>query len=58
VFGSAMAILLQGKELKLFHVVGYVLVLAGVIIASRQRRRRPENGRARRFAGVPCPRSA
>jgi drug/metabolite transporter (DMT)-like permease len=36
VFGSAMAIVLLGEELKLFHVVGYVLVLAGVIIASRQ----------------------
>ena len=36
VFGSAMAILLLGEELKLFHVIGYVLVLAGVIIASRQ----------------------
>jgi uncharacterized membrane protein len=36
VFGSAMAILLLGEELKLFHVVGYVLMLAGVIIASRQ----------------------
>jgi drug/metabolite transporter (DMT)-like permease len=58
VFGSAMAILLLGKELKLFHVIGYVLVLAGVTIAQGRRRRRPENGRARRFAGVPCPRSA
>jgi uncharacterized membrane protein len=36
VFGSAMAIVLLGEELKLFHVVGYVLVLAGVITASRQ----------------------
>jgi drug/metabolite transporter (DMT)-like permease len=36
VFGSAMAIVLLGEELRLFHVVGYVLVLAGVIIASRQ----------------------
>ena len=36
VFGSAMAILLLGEELRLFHVIGYVLVLAGVIIASRQ----------------------
>ena len=36
VFGSAMAIVLLGEELKLFHVVGYALVLAGVIIASRQ----------------------
>ena len=36
VFGSAMAILLLGEELKLFHVMGYALVLAGVIIASRQ----------------------
>ncbi len=36
VFGSAMAIVLLGEQLKLFHVIGYVLVLAGVIIASRQ----------------------
>ena len=36
VFGSAMAIVLLGEELKLFHVIGYALVLAGVVIASRQ----------------------
>jgi drug/metabolite transporter (DMT)-like permease len=36
VFGSAMAILLLGERLKLFHLVGYALVLAGIIIASRQ----------------------
>ena len=36
VFGSAMAILLLGEELRLFHLIGYLLVLAGVIIASRQ----------------------
>ncbi|WP_407178481.1 DMT family transporter [Bradyrhizobium sp. STM 3562] len=36
VFGSAMAILLLGESLRLFHLVGYALVLAGVIIASRQ----------------------
>jgi drug/metabolite transporter (DMT)-like permease len=36
VFGSAMAILLLGEALRLFHLAGYVLVLAGVIIASRQ----------------------
>jgi drug/metabolite transporter (DMT)-like permease len=36
VFGSAMAILLLGEAPKLFHLVGYLLVLAGVIIASRQ----------------------
>jgi drug/metabolite transporter (DMT)-like permease len=36
VFGSAMAILLLGEELRLFHLIGYVLVLAGVVIASRQ----------------------
>jgi drug/metabolite transporter (DMT)-like permease len=42
VFGSAMAILLLGEKLQLFHVIGYVLVLAGVIIASRQGRRRPD----------------
>jgi drug/metabolite transporter (DMT)-like permease len=36
VFGSAMAILLLGEEPRLFHLAGYVLVLAGVVIASRQ----------------------
>ena len=36
VFGSAMAILLLGEQPRLFHLTGYVLVLAGVIIASRQ----------------------
>jgi drug/metabolite transporter (DMT)-like permease len=36
VFGSVLAILLLGEELKPFHLVGYALVLAGVIIASQQ----------------------
>ena len=36
VFGSVMAIALLGEALKPFHVIGYVLVLAGVVIASRQ----------------------
>jgi drug/metabolite transporter (DMT)-like permease len=36
VFGSAMAILLLGEKLQPFHLIGYALVLAGVIIASRQ----------------------
>jgi drug/metabolite transporter (DMT)-like permease len=36
VFGSAMAILLLGEQLRLFHGVGYALVLAGVVIASRR----------------------
>jgi drug/metabolite transporter (DMT)-like permease len=39
VFGSAMAILLLGERLQLFHLIGYALVLAGVVIASRQARR-------------------
>ena len=36
VFGSAMAILLLGEQPRLYHLVGYLLVLAGVVIASRQ----------------------
>jgi drug/metabolite transporter (DMT)-like permease len=36
VFGSVMAIALLGEKPQLFHLVGYVLVLSGVIIASRQ----------------------
>lgn len=35
VFGSALAILLLGEQPQLFHLVGYALVLAGVITASR-----------------------
>ena len=36
VFGSAMAILMLGEQPRLFHLTGYLLVLAGVVIASRQ----------------------
>src|SRR6201989_1368049 len=36
VFGSAMAILLLGEQLRPFHLAGYALVLAGVVTASRQ----------------------
>jgi len=36
VFGSAMAITLLGEALQPFHLIGYALVLAGVIIASRR----------------------
>ena len=39
VFGSAMAILLLGEQPRLFHLAGYLLVLAGVIIASGRGRR-------------------
>jgi drug/metabolite transporter (DMT)-like permease len=41
VFGSAMAILLLGEALQPFHLIGYALVLAGVIIASRQASTKP-----------------
>jgi drug/metabolite transporter (DMT)-like permease len=36
VFGSAMAIVFLGEQLQLFHLVGYALVLSGVIVASRR----------------------
>src|SRR4029077_8570683 len=54
VFGSAMAILLLGEELRVFHLIGYTLVLAGVVIDSRQQgasvgpRRPPCRGQAAR----------
>ena len=35
-FGSGMAILLLGEQLRLYHLAGYALVLAGVVIASRR----------------------
>ena len=36
VFGSVMAILLLGEEPQLFHLAGYIMVLAGIVIASRK----------------------
>ena len=36
VFGSARAIILLGEGLRPFHLIGYALVLAGVVIASRR----------------------
>ena len=41
VFGSAMAILFLGEQPRLFHLVGYAMVLAGIFIASRQRSAAP-----------------
>jgi drug/metabolite transporter (DMT)-like permease len=35
VFGSVMAILLLGEEPRLFHLAGYIMVLAGIVTASR-----------------------
>ena len=36
VFGSVMAIAFLGERLQLFHLIGYALVLAGVVTASRK----------------------
>jgi drug/metabolite transporter (DMT)-like permease len=36
VFGAALAILFLGERMQLFHVVGFVLVLAGVYFAARK----------------------
>ena len=36
VFGSALAICLLGEEPRLFHLIGYALVLSGVFIAARK----------------------
>ncbi len=36
VFGAAMAIFLLGERLQLFHVIGFVLVIAGVVVAARK----------------------
>ncbi|WP_316159074.1 MULTISPECIES: DMT family transporter [unclassified Bradyrhizobium] len=43
-FGSVLAILLLGEELRPFHLMGYALVIAGVIIASRVPIRPPGTG--------------
>ncbi|MGA8315082.1 MAG: EamA/RhaT family transporter, partial [Bradyrhizobium sp.] len=34
--GSVMAIVLLGEQPQLFHLAGYLMVLAGVVIASRK----------------------
>lgn len=36
VFGSALAIVLLGERLQLFHLAGYALVLTGIFIAARR----------------------
>jgi drug/metabolite transporter (DMT)-like permease len=36
VFGSVMAILLLGEEPRVFHLAGYMMVFAGIVIASRK----------------------
>ncbi|RYX93908.1 MAG: DMT family transporter [Bradyrhizobiaceae bacterium] len=36
VFGSVMAIVFLGEQPRLFHLAGYVLVISGVVIASRR----------------------
>jgi drug/metabolite transporter (DMT)-like permease len=36
VFGSVMAIVFLGERAQLFHVIGFVLVLTGVFVASRK----------------------
>jgi drug/metabolite transporter (DMT)-like permease len=48
VFGSVIAILALGEEPRLFHAVGFGLVLAGVFVATRKRvsGRQPEDGSA------------
>lgn len=38
VFGSMMAIGLLGEKIQPFHLVGYVLVFAGVVISARKPR--------------------
>ncbi len=40
VFGSGLAILVLGEEFQLFHLVGMVLILAGVYLAAGKRRDR------------------
>jgi drug/metabolite transporter (DMT)-like permease len=36
VFGAAMAIVFLGERLQAFHIIGFVLVLSGVFVASRK----------------------
>jgi drug/metabolite transporter (DMT)-like permease len=40
-FGSVIAILFLGEELKAYHAFGYVLVIAGILLATRKARVQP-----------------
>ncbi len=35
-FGSALAILVLGERLQMFHVLGYALVLCGIAVATKR----------------------
>ncbi|UZE48193.1 DMT family transporter [Rhodopseudomonas sp. P2A-2r] len=48
VFGSAMAIFFLGETMHLFHIVGYALVLCGIVVAARK----PKPAIAAASAGV------
>lgn len=48
VFGSAMAIFFLGETMHLFHIVGYALVLSGIVVAARK----PKPAVATASAGV------
>ncbi|MGO9701097.1 MAG: DMT family transporter [Xanthobacteraceae bacterium] len=37
VFGSVMAILLLGEHFEIYHAIGYLLVFAGITVATRKR---------------------
>lgn len=37
VFGSVMAIVFLGEKPELFHLIGYIMVIAGIVIASRRK---------------------
>ncbi len=41
VFGSVMAIVFLGEKPELFHLIGYIMVIAGIVIASRRKSPRP-----------------
>ena len=40
-FSTTLAMLFLGEQLKLFHVVGFVLILSGVSLAARPSREQP-----------------
>jgi drug/metabolite transporter (DMT)-like permease len=42
VFASILAIIFLGESLSLFHLMGGLLILTGLILATRSRRRRPK----------------
>ena len=57
-FGAVLAIVFLGEQLHIYHFAGFALILAGVWLATRHRRRSISNRndvKVRRVYRIDCP---